>query len=319
MPALGQNLDGPVLRPRPPRLPLVWRNQCARTAARQRAMAHTRTPLTPAQRLRQPPARRSRAARLAQAVGAVLGSAAAHAAIVGIGIAVAALELRPQQSAHQRVSIEVHERVRAKPPPPPPPPREQSEPALRPERTAPPPAPPRQQEEPPPEAAKGPPLRVVGISLESTVEGGGGPAFLVGQTRMGLAATQAEVPRRAAPKPRATAARAAAPEPPSPNRAASRIPTAKTKYTLPKRRRPRVPAYPAELRSQGIEADVTVVVSLDAQGKVTSVKIISASPYPAFNQAARVAALGEEFEPALRNGVPVAYTLSYTYRFRIED
>ena len=56
----------------------------------------------------------------------------------------------------------------------------------------------------------------------------------------------------------------------------------------------------------------------DATGKVTRVKIISASPYPEFNQAADKAAHEEEFEPALRDGIPIPYTLSYTYRFRLE-
>ena len=88
---------------------------------------------------------------------------------------------------------------------------------------------------------------------------------------------------------------------------------------MPKRRRPHNPPYPAELRAQGLEADVVVMVSLDETGKVTSVQIITPSPYPAFNEAALAAAKAEEFEPALRDGVPVPYTLSYKYRFRIED
>jgi protein TonB len=88
---------------------------------------------------------------------------------------------------------------------------------------------------------------------------------------------------------------------------------------MPKRKRPRLPTYPATLKTQGVEADVTVMVSLDETGKVKEVKIITPSPYPEFNEAARTTALKEEFEPALRDGVPVAYTLSYTYRFRIEE
>ena len=69
-------------------------------------MAHTRTPLTPAQRASETPARRSRVARLAQAAGAILGSAVAHAAMVGIGIAVAALEFGSHETVHERVRIE---------------------------------------------------------------------------------------------------------------------------------------------------------------------------------------------------------------------
>ena len=72
-------------------------------------------------------------------------------------------------------------------------------------------------------------------------------------------------------------------------------------------------------RAQGIEANVTVLVTLDETGKVTTVKVIVPSPYAAFNEAARRAALAEVFEPALRDGVPIPYTLSYRYHFRIED
>ncbi|HOU90821.1 MAG TPA: TonB family protein, partial [Polyangiaceae bacterium] len=176
-------------------------------------------------------------------------------------------------------------------------------------------------EAPPPESPDAKPLRVVGLSLEATVEGGGGPSFAVGQTRLGETADRAADPRlKAEPT-----AKVAAPTAPAPtasvgaNRAASRIPTAKVAYQMPKRKRPRLPAYPVTLKSQGVEADVTVMVTLDAAGKVTDVKIISPASYPEFNEAARAAALAEEFEPALRDGVPVAYTLSYTYRFRIEE
>jgi protein TonB len=88
---------------------------------------------------------------------------------------------------------------------------------------------------------------------------------------------------------------------------------------MPKRKQQKKPAYPETLKSQGIEADVTVMVTLDARGKVTSVKIIKPAPYPEFNAAAEATAREEEFEPALRDGMPIPYTLSYTYRFRLED
>ena len=61
------------------------------------------------------------------------------------------------------------------------------------------------------------------------------------------------------------------------------------------------------------------MVSVDATGKVTKVKIIKESPYPEFNENARTAALAEEYEPETRNGVPMATTLVYEIRFRLED
>ncbi len=70
---------------------------------------------------------------------------------------------------------------------------------------------------------------------------------------------------------------------------------------------------------QGIEADVTVMVRLRADGTVEEVKVIKEAPYPAFNDAARAHALTETYEPATRDGVPIPYSLSFTYRFRLQE
>jgi protein TonB len=88
---------------------------------------------------------------------------------------------------------------------------------------------------------------------------------------------------------------------------------------LPKRRAPSKPPYPETLKAQGVEADVPVLVTLDDGGRVTAVKILKSSAYPEFDEAARRAALAEQFEPATRDGAPIPYTLSFTYRFRLED
>jgi TonB family protein len=52
---------------------------------------------------------------------------------------------------------------------------------------------------------------------------------------------------------------------------------------------------------------------------VTAVKILKESPYPEFNEAAKKAAMADEFEPATRNGVPTATTLKYNVSFRLVD
>ena len=162
-------------------------------------------------------------------------------------------------------------------------------------------------------------MRVVGLSLESTNGTGDGPSFAVGNTRMGETDKKAVAPE-AVPPPSVEAPPVAAPSgPAASNQVASRIPVAGVKYTLPKRRNPKKPPYPATLKTQGIEADVTVLVNISAEGRVTAVKLIKEAPYPEFNQAARQAALDEQFEPAARDGVPIPYTLSFTYRFRLED
>lgn len=305
------------------RSPLARRRRQSRNQARRRVEEHTTKPLTAEQRARALPRRRSPLARFLSAIAAVVGSAAAHGLIVGIGVVTAALSIGSRGADDGPVVIEVQEREEPKPKPDPPPPEPEAPKAadVMAERVK--PAAAAKVEEQPKEAPKAAPLRVVGLSLESTVgEGGDGPAFAVGTTRMGETAALAADPNKKAPDapvvvstPRAAPTAAGT----SANRVASRIPTARVEYKLPKRRTPRMPPYPATLRSQGVEADVTVMVSLDDKGNVVDVKLISASPYPEFNEAARTTALSEKFEPAMRDGVPVPYTLSYTYRFRIEE
>jgi TonB family protein len=157
------------------------------------------------------------------------------------------------------------------------------------------------------------PRRIVGLSLESTVQGQG-PAFATGTSRMARTERSAEDPERAAAAPGGGAAGAAATQ-----RAASRIPTRDAQFEKPKRMRGNEPAYPALLKAQGIEGDVLLSVSIDARGQVTSVSIVQSSGQADFDRAARQAAMDERFSPALRDGQPVAFTLTYSYRFRIED
>jgi protein TonB len=257
--------------------------------------------------------RRTRAgARAAGLLGLVLGSAVTHAFLVGAAILVAYLVPDDdEEEDRDPVAVEVRERE-AEPepePPPDPPPPDPTPPKIE-KAVKPPPPQPRPPDPPPQPAAKAPPRRVVGLSMESTVSGGSGPAFATGETLGGTTEkTAAAKPvQKAAPAPAQTG-----------NKAASRIPTAGVKMVLPRRKKPVVPAYPAALKAQGIEADVPVMVSIDATGKVTTVKVLKSSGYPELDEAARVAALSEEFEPATRDGAAIPYTLSYTYRFRLED
>jgi protein TonB len=111
----------------------------------------------------------------------------------------------------------------------------------------------------------------------------------------------------------------AVPEGTATQRAATLIPTRDAQFEKPKRLRQNEPSYPATLKAQGIEGDVTVSVSIDATGQVTSVSIVRSSGQPAFDQAAQQAARAERFTPAVRDGRPVAFTLTYSYRFRIQD
>ena len=302
---------------RPARRPLVERRDQSRREARRRISARETTSLTAQQKAFDPLTRGNRTPgrRVLLMLLAVAGSLAAHVAVVGSGVGWHLLS--PAPPAHDEVKIEVREKPPEPPPkkeaePPPPPPVEKVRPKI--VKALPPPEAPPPQEKP-----KAPPVRVVGLSLDSTAEGGDGPSFAVGNTRMGETDKKAVAPKDVKPPSTEAPAVAAPSGPAAVNQAASRIPVAGVKIGLPKRRNPKPPPYPAVLKTQGLEADVTVMVSIDASGKVATVKIIKEAPYPEFNEAARVAALAEEFEPATRDGVPMPYSLSFTYRFRLED
>jgi periplasmic protein TonB len=159
---------------------------------------------------------------------------------------------------------------------------------------------------PPAKAPAAPARRAVGVSMESTVEGGQGPAFAVGASRMGETGDHAAPPR------------APAEEVPV-NRASTRFADADAPVVPPKRLDPVAPEYPALLREQGIEADVVVVVSIGVDGRVLDVKVATPAPQPSFNEAAIAAARRERFAPATRAGEAVPYTQRYTIRFRLND
>jgi protein TonB len=146
---------------------------------------------------------------------------------------------------------------------------------------------------------------VVGISFEATVEGEGGPAFAVGDSRAGE------------PAPRAAEKAPAADD--RPNKVPSYLPRAGVSFTPPRRKSPSRAPYPETLKAQGVEADVTVSVTLAATGRVERVVIVVPAPFDEMNESARRAARAEEFEPATRDGIPIPYTVSFTFRFRLEE
>ena len=191
----------------------------------------------------------------------------------------------------------------------PPPPKAEPKPEPPPDPTSePPPDPVDIPAEPPPAApAKPAPprRRIVGLSLESTTSAGGGPAFAVGNTRMGQTAKTAADPDTV--------------EKLTPNRAATRIPTIGVKVTKPKRTVEAKPDYPPLLREQGIEADVVLSITVSTRGAVASVRVIKGSEHPEFDAAAVSAAKQQRFSPATRAGTPITYTLKYTTRFRLND
>jgi protein TonB len=225
---------------------------------------------------------------------------------------------RPRERMHVRIVP-----LDKKPPPPPAP---AEEPRVEPKIAVP--------VEPPPEAkpkvrAKRPPQvvppdlastpvaptsapvrRVVGISMESTVEGGQGPAFAVGSSRMGETGDHGADPKQAS--------RVPTQEVPV-NRVSTRFADIEAPIVAPRRLAPSVPDYPPLLREQGIEADVVVVVSIGVDGQVLKVEIVTPAAQAAFNEAAIASAKRERYAPATRAGEAVPYIQRYTIRFRLND
>jgi periplasmic protein TonB len=157
--------------------------------------------------------------------------------------------------------------------------------------------------------------KVVGISFESTVTGGPGPAFAVGNTRMGETLKKAESVTGLAPLPRGRSKGEAG----TPNRVAQAIPTAGVSLVKPARKGSVPLNYPELLKSQGIEGNVVVLIRIDTSGAVINVTVIKGSGYAEFDTEAKRAARKERFSPATRNGEPIEYTLKYTYRFRVRE
>ena len=174
------------------------------------------------------------------------------------------------------------------------------------------------------EPSKPPERYRVGATVESTVEGGKGPAIQTGNTRMGKTATTADGPQKGTPttdgKRGGTGTASGGREGEvREQRKASNIPTQNSVFVKPKRVKPSKAPYPPTLKAQGIEGDVKIRVNVDATGRVTKVVVIGSSGHTAFDKAARRAALKEKFRPATRDGKAVPFTLSYSYRFRIEE
>jgi periplasmic protein TonB len=298
-----------------------------RQSARERIHARVVHPIDTPRLLPDPLERRDSRARSAfTAIRLVIAAGAIHVAVM-LSFAVVGYLVGQQKTPPppERLNVKI---VETPPPPPvveeprvqpapivpefeaPTPPKKTDAPAKEPAKTrdAPPPAP----------ESEAAPRRIVGISLESTVEGSG-PSFATGTSRMGQTDARAADPTQAKQAPAAAPAPSPTGQAGSGQRAASHIPTRDTQFEKPKRLKPNRPEFPPALKAQGIEGDVTVRVDIAADGAVTSVTIVRSSGYPAFDDAAKRAAASERFAPAIRDGTPVPFSLSYSYRFRIED
>lgn len=76
-------------------------------------------------------------------------------------------------------------------------------------------------------------------------------------------------------------------------------------------------AYPARALEEELEGVVRLWVEVDADGAVTSVRVLS-DPGLGLGLAAREAMLRARFVPASRDGTPHPSAFEYAYRFRLE-
>ena len=76
-------------------------------------------------------------------------------------------------------------------------------------------------------------------------------------------------------------------------------------------------AYPEEARAQGIQANVVLRLTIDAEGNVTEA-VVHQGAGQGFDEAAQKAALQFKFEPARKDGAPIAAVILYQYRFTLK-
>ncbi|MFT3769901.1 MAG: TonB-dependent receptor [Minicystis sp.] len=87
--------------------------------------------------------------------------------------------------------------------------------------------------------------------------------------------------------------------------------------TMPRPRNYTPPAYPPEAEKAGLEAQVTLTLDIDKQGKVTKAVVAEPAGH-GFDEAALEAARKLEFEPARKaDGTPFAARIRYRYSFTL--
>ncbi|MFI5029018.1 MAG: TonB family protein, partial [Solirubrobacterales bacterium] len=88
------------------------------------------------------------------------------------------------------------------------------------------------------------------------------------------------------------------------------------RWTPPKLEHFEAAPYPLDAIQAGAEGDVVLDLEVDAEGRVTEAKVVSA-PFPSLGLAAREAALKFYFAPAHLGPVTAPATVHYTYRFQL--
>jgi len=89
--------------------------------------------------------------------------------------------------------------------------------------------------------------------------------------------------------------------------------------TGPERLDPVRPVYPRCCLRRGHEGTVELVLTIDAEGRVTAARVVSSAPCPALDASAREAALGLRYAPAREGDRAVAGEARLRVRFELED
>jgi protein TonB len=79
------------------------------------------------------------------------------------------------------------------------------------------------------------------------------------------------------------------------------------------------PTYPATMSDAGLEAVVPMDALIGVDGRVVSVRVLSAQVHPEFARAAEEAVRQWVFSPTLLNNSPVEVQMTVSVRFSLED
>jgi periplasmic protein TonB len=157
--------------------------------------------------------------------------------------------------------------------------------------------PPPPNDAPPPEPGPPPPV-VVGLTLESTTTANAVTVAPVGNTLVGK------------PAPKATAPGAVRPGY-APSYQVDTLPVPLNTEEIQTYGEEN---YPASAKKLGIEGVVQLAVTVEADGSVSAVQVLT-GPGHGFNEAARSALLRARFKPATKGGTPVATDIPWKYTF----
>ncbi len=79
------------------------------------------------------------------------------------------------------------------------------------------------------------------------------------------------------------------------------------------------PFYPSHARRRRIEGDVTVLFTVNAQGRTGDIRVVASAPEDVFTEAATRAVGRWRFTPAMKGGEAVAVRVRQVIRFRMEE